>query len=262
MQKRKLLIADGSEELRTALADCFRGSCQVRCCADGDAARRELCQFGPDVLVLDLMLPGFDGISLLQWAREQGIQPMVLATTRFCNDYVADAAQRLGVGYLMIKPCSLSALAARVSDLTQRTQPVVTNAQNPGARVSAMLLALGIPTKLRGCTYLREAVILYTRDPLQSVTKVLYPEVAKRCGCAATHVERCIRSAIDAGWKRRDETVWKLYFPADPKGQIARPTNGAFISRLAESLEALTGNGTHSAEIVQNIRENTPNASE
>lgn len=262
MPKRKLLVAEGSEELRTALADCFRGSCQVRCCADGDAARQELLQFDPDVLVLDLMLPGFDGISLLQWAQKQGIRPMVLATTRFCNDYVADSAQQLGVGYLMIKPCSLTALAARVSDLTQRIRPIAVTAQDPAARVSTMLLTLGIPTKLRGCTYLREAVVLYARDPLQSVTKVLYPEVAKRCGCAGAHVERCIRSAIDAGWKRRDEEVWKLYFPADSMGQIPRPTNGAFISRLAESLEKVPENSSFSPENVQNIPGNNWNAGE
>lgn len=262
MQKRKLLIAEGSEELRSALADCFRGSCQVRCCADGDAARQELRQFDPDVLVLDLMLPGFDGISLLQWAQEQGIRPMVLATTRFCNDYVADSLQQLGVGYLMIKPCSLSALAARVSDLTQRIRPVVTISRDPAARVSTMLLTLGIPTKLRGCTYLREAVLLYAKDPLQSVTKVLYPEVAKRCGCAAAHVERCIRSAVDAGWKRRDDEIWKLYFPADNDGSIGRPTNGAFISRLAESLEKTGESRSLSTENVQNTPENQQNASE
>ena len=109
---------------------------------------------------------------------------------------------------------------------------------DPGSRASALLLTLGIPPKLRGFAYLKEAVILYREDPLQSVTKVLYPEVAKRCGCAPMHVERSIRSAIDAGWKRRDEQVWRLYFQADREGGIRRPSNGEFISRLADSLQS------------------------
>ena len=254
MQKRKLLIAEGSEELRTALADIFSGSCQVRCCADGDAARQELLRFRPDVLVLDLMLPGFDGISLLQWALEQDIRPIVLATTRFCSDYVADTLQSLGVGYLMLKPCSLSALAARVADLNQKIHASAEKAPDPETRVSSLLLTLGIPPKLRGYAYLCHAVTLYQADPLQSVTKVLYPEVAKRCGCAAMHVERSIRNAIDTGWKRRDDHVWKLYFPPDGTGQIARPTNGDFISRLADSLGAKTADLGDSTEMIQKSR--------
>ena len=258
MQKRKLLIAEESEELRGALADLFRGSCQVRCCADGSTAQRELLEFRPDVLVLDLMLPGYDGISLLQWSAEHGIRPMVLAITRFCSDYVAESAQRLGVGYLMLKPCSLSALAARVSDLNQRIRIAPELSADEGSRVSSLLLTLGIPPKLRGFAYLKEAVALYREDPLQSVTKLLYPEVAKRCGCAPMHVERSIRSAIEAGWKRRDDRVWRLYFQPDREGRIPRPSNGDFISRLADSL----GGMTDSSEIVQNSRENMENDGE
>ena len=258
MQKRKLLIAEESEELRTALADLFRGSCQVRCCADGTAAQRELLEFRPDVLVLDLMLPGYDGISLLKWALNQGVRPMVLAITRFCSDYVAESAQRLGVGYLMLKPCSLSALAARVADLNQqiRTAPELPN--DAGSRISSLLLTLGIPPKLRGFAYLKEAVVLYREDPMQSVTKVLYPEVAKRCGCAPMHVERSIRSAIDAGWKRRDDRIWQLYFQPDREGQIRRPSNSEFISRLADSLRS----PGDTSEIVQNRRQKLENDGE
>jgi len=258
LQKRKLLIAEESEELRTALADLFRGSCLVRCCADGTAAQRELLEFRPDVLVLDMMLPGYDGISLLQWSAEQGIRPMVLAITRFCSDYVAESAQRLGVGYLMLKPCSLSALAARVADLNQQIRTAPEPPTDAGSRISSLLLTLGIPPKLRGFAYLKEAVALYREDPLQSVTKLLYPEVAKRCGCAPMHVERSIRSAIEAGWKRRDDRVWQLYFQPDRDGRIQRPSNGDFISRLADSLRPWS----NSPDIVQNNREKLENDGE
>lgn len=256
------MIAEGSEELRIALADLMRGSYRIHTCFDGEAARQALLDFRPDVLVLDLMLPGYDGISLLHWAREQGIFPMVLATTRFCNDYVTEAAQNLGVGYLMIKPCRLNALAERIGDLNQRLRPVETPAEDPGARISAQLLSLGIPTKLRGCTYLREAVAVYTADPLQSVTKSLYPRVARKCGCEPSHVERCIRSAIEAGWRGGDREIWKLYFPAGTDGQIPRPTNSAFISRLAESLPGGSGERILRAEFAQNPQEKPQDASE
>ena len=236
MNKPKLLIAEGAENVRLALADLLRGAFQVKVCADGNEARKLLRQFRPEILVLDLMLPGYDGISLLQWAVSVDIRPMVLATTRFSNDYVVDAAARLGVGYLMMKPCDLSATVERIRDLSQRLCPPQVAAPDPETRASNLLLALGVPTKLRGYGQLRTAVVLMARNPSQSVTKVLYPEVAKHCGCESMHVERSIRSAIAAAWEKRDDNIWKLYFRPDDSGQIPRPTNAAFISRLADSL--------------------------
>lgn len=236
MEKQKLLIAEGSGELLGMLCDMLRGSYEVCCCADGYAAQKHMLQFLPDLMILDVMLPGVDGISLLQWSLEQGIQSRVLITTRLASDYVLEAANRLGAGYVMMKPYDMRALAARLEDLSQSVQPVAALHPEPETQVSGMLLALGFRPKLRGFACLREAVLLSAREEYQSVTKVLYPEVARRCGCKAGHVERNIRSAIDAAWAGRDETVWRLYFAPDSKGQVPRPTNAAMISRLADSL--------------------------
>ena len=262
MQKRKLLIAEGSEEMVRALSDLFRGKCQLWVCNEGNRARQLISQIRPDVLVLDLMLPGYDGLSLLQWLREQDQRPRVLATTRFWNDYVVEQAQSLGVCYLMRKPCSVSALASRVSDLLSREGPEETAPRETEVGIRQLLNALGFSGKLRGCTYLRYAVPLYARDPLQSVTKVLYPRVAKHCGCAPSHVERSIRSAIDAAWKHRDENIWKLYFPTDETGTVIRPTNGTLIARLAQQLENCLECPEETTEIVQNIPETPRNVRE
>lgn len=231
MEKGKLLIAESSQELRGLLRDMFRGAFRVRCCADGYEARKILPEFQPDVMVLDVMLPGIDGISLLQWAREQGIRTRVLLLTRFSSEYIMDAADRLGVGYVMLKPCDISALATRVEDLSRSLMPAATVGDDAEGRVSGMLLTLGIRPKLRGFACLREAVLISAREEHLSVTKVLYPEVAKRFSCRSAHVERNIRSAIDAAWLSRDENVWRLYFSGSD-----RPTNAAFISRLADSI--------------------------
>lgn len=238
MEKRKLLIAESSEEIRSALLDMFRGSFQVHCCADGYEAQKLLPRFQPDVMVADVMLPGIDGISLLQWALEQGIRPRVLLTTRLASDYVMEAASRLGVGYVMLRPFDLSALAARVVDLSRSLAPAAAVSQDPNSQVSGLLLTLGVRPKLRGFACLREAVLLSIREEHMSVTKVLYPEVAKRCGCRSTHVERNIRSAIDAAWGDRDENIWRLYFTPDSAGNVARPTNADFICRLADSIRS------------------------
>lgn len=241
MEALKLLIAESSEDFRIALAESLRGAYCVRECSDGTEAMRILQTFHPDVLVLDLMLPGKDGISLLQEAAAAGLRPMVLATTRFASDYVLDTAGQLGVGYVMIKPCEVRATVARIADLSRRLNPPVVTQPDPRTYVSNMLLTLGIPTKLNGYGYLREAIPLMNRDPGQSITKELYPAVAGMFRCEPKNVERSIRSAIDAAWKKRDERIWSLYFQPDTSGTILRPTNAEFISRLADSRELDVG---------------------
>lgn len=259
---RKLLIAESSEELASDLAEVLCGSCQVRTCTDGDSARRMLNRFRPDVLVLDLMLPGYDGLSLLQWAGEQGISTLVLATSRFCSDYVVEQAQLLGVRYLMRKPCDVHAMIRQISELLRCDPEEKPACREPDGNICTLLAVLGIPGKLRGSTYLCHAIPLFARDPLQSVTKVLYPEVAKRCDCDPSHVERSIRSAIEAAWKRRDDSIWKLYFPEEGMHSGKRPTNSAFIARLAQSLEQHGTQPLQTTEIVQNIPKNHLNVRE
>ena len=234
MEARKLLIAESSEDFRIALAESLRGAYCVRECADGVEALHILKSFSPDILVLDLMLPGKDGISLLQEVAASGLQPMVLATTRFTSDYVLDTAGQLGVGYIMVKPCDVRATVARIGDLSRRLNPPAVTRPNLQTAVSTVLLLLGIPTKLNGYGYLREAIPLMAQDPEQSVTKELYPAVAKLFHCESKNVERSIRSAISAAWSRRDERIWRQFFSPDASGEVPRPTNAEFISRLAK----------------------------
>lgn len=236
MQMPRVLIAEENEEFRTALAEQMRGLYQVRTCREGNEALAVLRDYRPDVLVLDLMLPGLDGLSLLQNAASEGLRPAVLATTRFASDYILESLKRLGVGYLMIKPCDISATVCRVADLSQRMGSPLFSHPDPRITVSNLLLSLGVPTKLRGYGYLREAVLLIAGNPDQSITKELYPAVAKRCGATPVQVERSMRSAIYAAWCQGDRQLWKLYFGPAQAGFPQKPTNTAFISRLADAL--------------------------
>ncbi len=172
----------------------------------------------------------------MQSAAAAGIRPVVLATTRFVSDYVMEAVDRLGVGYLMVKPCDVTATVNRLGDLSQRIRQPLLSPADPRTHVSNTLMALGIPTKLRGYGYLREAILLMAQRPDQSITKELYPDVGVRCGCTGVHVERSIRSAIATAWKKRDEKIWRQFFQPDGEGVLQRPSNGEFISRLADGL--------------------------
>ena len=236
MEKLKILIADNADDFRGALADTLHGAYHVRTAGDGVQTLQLLRSFLPDILVLDLMMPGLDGITLLQKAADSGVRPTVLATTRYISDYILDAADRLGIAYLMIKPCDIGAAVSRIADMSQRMKTPVFSHPEPRAMVSNTLLRLGIPTKLRGYTYLREAILIMAQSPGQSITKELYPSVAVACGATATQIERSIRSAVNTAWVHSDRNIWQLYFPPGDSGSIPKPTNAAFISRLADEI--------------------------
>lgn len=231
---RKLLIADCNEDFRLALSKALQGRYLIFCCGSGTEALEILRREHPDTCVLDLMLPELDGITLLEIAVAEGIYPKVLAATPLLTDYVLEAAERLGIGYLMRKPCDIRAISARVGDLSRTLNPPVPR-QEPRSFVSERLLSLSISTKHKGFGYLTEAIVTMAKDPSQSVTKVLYPAVARACGCEKGHVERSIRSALEAAWDHRDDQFWQQYFP----GARRRPTNAVFISRLAEELRQI-----------------------
>ena len=236
MDALKLLIADDNEDFRQALADALQGAYYVRTCRTGREALTLLHSYRPDVLVLNLLLPEMDGISLLENAVRNGIRPMVLATTRLDTDYILESVSRLGVEYLMRRPCDIPSTVARIRDLSRRLNPSPVTAPDPMSQVSNLLLSLSIPPRLSGYAQVREAILIKARHPKYAITKEPYPAVANACGCDADSVERCIRTAIHAAWKHRDDRVWQLYFRPGPDGTIPRPTNGTFISRLADSL--------------------------
>lgn len=236
MEMLKLLIADANEEFCMALADMLEGTYVVRVCREGNQTLETIHTFRPDFLVLDLMLPGLDGISLLERAAAEGFSPMVLATTKLITDYVEDALAELGVSYLMRKPCDLYATATRIKELSRRiTKPAISR---PDQRTVAcnMLLALGVSPNLDGYGYLRDSILELARKPGQRLSKELYPKVGELAGANAEQVERCIRTAIIKAWESRDEKLWQLYFQARADGTQKKPSNGVFINCLVTRL--------------------------
>lgn len=234
MDRRRLLIAEGTEAFRMALVEMLAGIYELRSCGEGEEALALIRSFHPDLVLLDMMLPGLDGISILEQAIASGERPMVLATTTFSSEYTADQVAALGVCYMMIKPCNLRATVARLADLDRRITRVSGAGTDPSVRISTLLVALGIETKWRGYECLREAILRFARDRNQSMTKELYPAVAGVCGGDWKSVERACRSAIQKAWAKRDKKLWQMYFPFDGAQGAKKPSNRAFISRLAD----------------------------
>lgn len=236
MQIQSLLIADGSEAFTSQLMEALRGSYHIRVCHDGLTALEQLREKKPDVMILDLLLPELDGISLLHTAAAEELVPHVLGLTRFASSYVMESAERLGVTYLMMKPCEPEAVCARLKDLSRYTRPDPVVQPDVRATVSNVLLALRIPTKLRGYVCAREAILYLMRTPGMSVTKELYPAVAALCDGTPAQVERAIRGAIQAGWSQGAEEAWERFFNRRSDGRIHRPSNAEFLSRIADFL--------------------------
>jgi len=228
---RKLLIADSSAAFLAALEAALAEQFQIRTCFDGDAALEQLESFQPDVLIINLMLPYRDGLSVLE---QTPFHPhIVLAVTPYLNAYVQHAVRELGVDYTMLCP-SVKALCLRLQDLVAAgsTEP---KTEDPGDATAFRLNLLGFSPHLDGYRQLCAAIPLFARDPGQFMTKELYPAVAKQCGCkSAECVERSIRKAIRTAWSQGDMALWRKYFPPGPRGRIPCPSNKEFICRLSE----------------------------
>lgn len=104
--------------------------------------------------------------------------------------------------------------------------------------ITNIMLEMGIPAHLKGYHYLRDAILLSGRDVevVTSVTKLLYPTVARRYKTTGQKVERAIRNAIEVSWSRgSDETFVNLFGYSSSNGKT-RPTNSEYIARIADKV--------------------------
>ena len=233
---QKLLIVDAAEDFCRTLSDALKGSYIVRTCNDGDTALSLMTSFCPELLILDLTVAGIDGLSIVQMIPVEQRKPVILATTRFLSDYVLETASRIGIDYMVVKPCNIKALIARLADLTANCKNREVAHQDYKATVANLLLSLGFSTNCKGYNYLREAILVYAKDPEQMITKELYPAVAAKFGASSPQVERSMRTVIEKAWKRRDDQVWGQFFAPTADGEIEKPCNSEFISRMADVL--------------------------
>lgn len=232
---QKLLIADSSEEFCQALAYSLGGIFRIRVCTEGNRALELIKSFCPDIVCLDLMMPGMDGLSILEQASEAGSRPAVLALSRHISDYTWSCLNRLSVSYVMRTPCALQAVIGRIADISRDLALDSSRAASPLDPVEGILLTVGVPSKRRGFKCLRAAIPVMMRDLGQPITKVVYPAVAAKCGGTALSVERAMRTVIETAWLNRDESVWQLYFPSHVERNVC-PSNMEFILRLARCL--------------------------
>ena len=244
---KSVIIADNSEEFCSHLATALQradGFQVIGTANDGEQAIRMVTERKPDVLVLDLMLAKQDGIAVLKALAAADCKPVTLATSRFVTDYVANAAANLGVRYLMLKPCDMSALVERLEEVRGSTGVQPAAAPRSGkpsieTLVTNIIHEIGVPAHIKGYQYLREAIIIAVddMDVINAITKVLYPQVAKTFQTTPSRVERAIRHAIEVAWDRGDLDTLQRFFGYTVSNTKGKPTNSEFIALIADKLQ-------------------------
>ena len=241
------MIADNTEEFCSSLVTALQRSEGFRVVGtanDGEQAVRMILEKQPQILVLDLMLSKKDGLSVLKAISTMDRKPAVLATSGFITDYVASAAANLGVQYLMLKPCDMTALTERLEELRGgQTVRSFSAAQESKPSIEAMVTSIiheiGVPAHIKGYQYLREAIIIAVEDMdvINAITKVLYPQVAKAFQTTPSRVERAIRHAIEVAWDRGDLDTLQRFFGYTVSNTKVKPTNSEFIALIADKLQ-------------------------
>ena len=242
-----VIIADNSEEFCNSLAATLHQADRFQVldtANDGDKAIALVADRQPDILVLDMMLAKKDGISVLKAINTLERKPTVLATSGFVTDYVASTAANLGVRYLMLKPCDMSALVERLEEIRggeslRMPAPRHTGTQNIETMVTNIIHEIGVPAHIKGYQYLREAIIIAVEDMdvINAITKILYPQVAKTFQTTPSRVERAIRHAIEVAWDRGDLDTLQRFFGYTVNSTKGKPTNSEFIALIADKLQ-------------------------
>ena len=106
------------------------------------------------------------------------------------------------------------------------------------AQVTSIIHQIGVPAHIKGYQYLRSAILMTISDSniINSVTKVLYPAVAKQYSTTTSRVERAIRHAIEVAWDRGDIDTLNSYFGYTIQNDRGKPTNSEFIAMIADNL--------------------------
>ena len=237
-QLSELVAAEGDMEI-------------VGMAADGMEALERAAELQPDLMLLELVLPKLDGLEVLRRLRERGSLCRVIVLSGFVNSKVIAECSECGAEYFIPKPCDVQALITRIRQLSfdlPRTPGVGVDfrqsaeAMHPDADleeiVTDIIHEIGVPAHIKGYQYLREAIILTIKDMdmINAVTKVLYPEVAKRFGTTPSRVERAIRHAIEVAWDRGDVETLQRFFGYTVSGIKGKSTNSEFIAMIADNL--------------------------
>ena len=249
-KKLKIVIADDSTELGQSCSKARKsyGMDVILCQKDGQEVLSKIKSEKPDVVLADVFMPNLDIIGVLNSIKglDSGEKPMSMAMSSFDNQRLEKETLDAGASYYFLKPFDINTMAERIIQLSgwkNEISPVVVKdnvVTDPELElmVTEIIHQIGVPAHIKGYHYLREAIILSVKnsDIINSVTKVLYPTVAKNHSTTSSRVERAIRHAIEVAWDRGDIDVLNSYFGYTIQNDRGKPTNSEFIAMISDKL--------------------------
>ena len=236
MGVQRLLIADATGTYSKPIAKQLKNEFLVKTCDDGERAMELIRKFDPDILVIDLQLPNTDGLSVLRSMRAAGSDAKVIVICGFADDYICAELARLQVSNVYKKPCLLGAVISCIREIA-KSDDALTQERCIENEIDRILLNLNFQMG-RGRYQLVHAAVLYLYDnPYCSMTKCLYPTLARQFTGTIKQVEKAIRDAIKIAWINGSRQMWYLYFPPGVKeGHDSCPPNEVFLARIANVL--------------------------
>ena len=241
---RKVLVADTSEEFRRNFVDGINAESDLRAVGQTGDGRELLSlvkETDPDVIVMDMILTGIDGLEVLDELAKLPKAPKVIILSSYIRGNIAQVAADKGAAYYITKPGRVSMVCERIRQVmtTEKPKAEVDSQAGLEASVTAIIHEVGVPAHIKGYQYLREAILLAVQDMdvINAVTKILYPEVAKRFNTTSSRVERAIRHAIEVAWDRGDIETLQKYFGYTVSNAKGKPTNSEFIAMIADRLQ-------------------------
>ena len=247
----KILIADENAAQRQALLSELRraGYKNIEEASNGEEALIKIGRYHPDVAIIDVWLSKLDGIGVLRNCRSLNFapdkKPAFIVVSMVSNQNVFIEAAHAGAELCLRKPYNMESLCEHINSLAKSRELVGVTPDNSDdktpdieTQVTKIIHQIGVPAHIKGYQYLRTAILLTVNDSdiINSVTKILYPSVAKKYQTTTSRVERAIRHAIEVAWDRGDVDTLNSYFGYTIQNNRGKPTNSEFIAMIADNL--------------------------
>ena len=248
--KKRIVIVDDNRDFCRNLRDflCATDSYEVVATAhDGKTGYELVLETKPDLLLTDIVMPIMDGLTLMgRIANNSAMskKPRIIAFSASGYDSVIANATRLGAEFYFIKPFEMAALKDRIDEIMsdKAIESVsVSKKKTTGdleTNITMYIQQLGVPAHIKGYQYIRDAIMMVIddMDAINSITKFLYPTVAKHYNTTSSRVERAIRHAIEVAWDRGNPDILNELFGYTILSTRGKPTNSEFIAMIADKI--------------------------
>lgn len=240
MAKARVLIADDNKEYTQMISKELENVFDIVGIAENGIEAIEMIKYTkPDVILLDVIMPELDGYGVLSNMDYSMFEkkPKIIVISQLVGEAFIMKAMDYGASYYMLKPVKTDILIDRIKELAEDKQQRKVN-KGMDEKIANIFLSVGIPAHIKGYQFLREAIKMAIDDPdiINSITKRLYPSIAKLYDTSASKVERAIRHAIEVAWNRGKIENINSIFGIKVYSSNDKPTNGEFIALVADKM--------------------------